>query len=401
MKSLVLAIWIIAVAASLAVAAEPITIGERVTIASKVMGEQRTLLISPPANYARGQGRFPVLYMTDGDAHLIHTRGTVDVLARNGLMPDVIIVGVANTDRTRDLSPTPSFRVREDGTREVISNRSGAGKFLDFFAKELIPYVEKHYRTLPYRIFSGHSLGGLFALTALATRSELFQAYIAASPALDFENDYPLRTLEAFFKGRQELQRTLFVTMANEEAGDPAPTRFDRLQQLLGSVQATGFVWSAKPMADETHGSVVLRSHYWGLRKIFELWPLPIGPNGFFLGGLEGLNKHYAELAQRLGFSVRPSEETVNSAGYGSLSINDAEGAIALFKYNVEINPLSANAYDSLGEALERAGRLEEALANYTKATENAKKNADKRLAVFAANRDRAAEALAKQKKNK
>ncbi len=391
MKHSVLVLFIIALAARFSIAAEPITIGERVTIASKIMGEQRTLLISPPANYTHSQGRFPVLYMTDGEAHLTHTRGTVDFLARNGLMPDVIIVGVSNTDRTRDLTPS----------RDEIAGSGGAGKFLDFFARELIPYVEKHYRTLPYRIFAGHSLGGLFALTALAAHPELFHAYIAASPSLNFDNDSPLRTLAAFFKDRKELQRTLFVTMANEEAGDPAPTRFDRLQQILGTVQAAGFKWGAKSMADETHGSVVMRSHYWGLRKIFELWPLPAGPNGFFTGGLEGLHKHYARLAQRLGFSVRPSEETVNNAGYGSLSINDVEGAIALFKYNTELYPLSANVYDSLGEALERAGRLEEAHAGYVRAAKNAEKNSDERLAVFAANRDRAAAALAAKKKNK
>ena len=187
------------VAACSAAAAEPITMGETVKLQSKILGEERTVLISTPANYAGRSERYPVLYMTDGDAHLSHTRGTVDFLSRNGLMPDLIIVGVTNTDRTRDLSPTHWVAAREDGTPGPPNTSGGAGKFLEFFAKELFPYVESHYRTAPYRIFAGHSLGGLLALHIMVARPELFHAFIAAAPALRWDNDYPQRASEAFF----------------------------------------------------------------------------------------------------------------------------------------------------------------------------------------------------------
>ena len=123
-------------------AVEPITNAEAVRMTSKVLGEERTILVSIPRGYENGEGRFPVLYLTDGDAHLLHTRGTVDFLARNGLMPDLIIVGVTNTDRARDLTPTRAFRRQADGTTALVQSSGGAAKFLDFFEKELIPYVE-------------------------------------------------------------------------------------------------------------------------------------------------------------------------------------------------------------------------------------------------------------------
>ena len=81
-------------------------------------------------------------------------------------MPEVILVAVVNTDRTRDLTPTKiADRPGETG---------GADRFLDFFEKELIPAIESRYRTQKFRVFAGHSLGGLFALHALFTRPELF-----------------------------------------------------------------------------------------------------------------------------------------------------------------------------------------------------------------------------------
>ena len=151
-------------AVSTAPAAEPITIGETVTIRSDIMDEERTLLVSTPPGYEQSGQSYPVLYMTDGDTHLTHTRGTVDFLVRNGLMPPVIIVGVTNTDRTRDLSPTNATTTNDDGTVREFPTSGGASNFLDFFERELSPYIDSHYRTLPYRLFSGHSFGGLFAL---------------------------------------------------------------------------------------------------------------------------------------------------------------------------------------------------------------------------------------------
>jgi hypothetical protein len=325
----------------------------------------------------------------------------VDFLARNGLMPDIIIVGVTNTDRTRDLSPTHWVRPAEDGAPAVQDTSGGAPKFLDFFAKELFPYVESHYRTTPYRIFAGHSLGGLLALHIMVARPELFNAFISASPALNWDSDYPQRSVEAFFKDRKELQRTLFVTMADEEVGDSKPTRFERLCGTLSGAKAEGFLWGSMLMADEDHGSVVLRSHYWGLRKIFDGWRLPLDPQTRrFAGTLEEVKKHYAGLGKRMGMTLQAPEQTVNLLGYQFLGQGPNEEAIAIFTYNAELYPDSPNVYDSLGEALERAGRMEDALSNYGKAVEKAQKTKDNRLDAFTQNRDRAAAAVKGTKKS-
>ncbi len=376
-------------------AAESISVGETVRIASKVLGEERTLLISTPANYTKSSERYPVFYMTDGDSHLLHTRGTLDFLARNGRMPDCILVGVTNTDRNRDLTPTRWNYQGEDGSRFAMPSSGGADKFLDFFAQELFPYIESHYRTSPYRIFAGHSLGGLLALHILATRHELFQACIAVSPSLNWDDGYPLRAVAKFLQSQKECRRTLFVSMANEESGSNRPTRLDRLKGILGASETKGFIWDSRQMEDEDHGSVVLRSHYWGLRLIFRDWQLPASPgNRPFAGTLEEFKAHYAGLSRRMEYAVLPPEQTVNLFGYQLLGRRKAEEAIAVFRYNVELYPESANVYDSLGEALEGSGRVREAHENYASAVEKAARIGDSRLAVYTRNRDRTAAAV-------
>ena len=380
-------------------AGEPITIGETVTIPSKVLGEERTILVSTPPTYDQSSQRYPVLYMTDGGAHLTHTRGTVDFLARLGLMPQVIVVGVNNTDRTRDLTPTHVASRTIDGRVFESPTSGGASKFLDFFEQELFPYVDAHYRTLPLKFFTGHSFGGLFALNALFTRPEMFHALLAVSPSLNWDDDLPIRQADSFFDGRDELNVTLFVAMADEEEGDPAPTRLDRLEKKLSEADTEGFEWAVMRMPDENHGSVVLRAHYWGLRKVFEGWQLPTDEEtGRFVGGLDGIKAHYAGLSKKYGVAVVPDENTVNAIGYQVLGREEFDEAIAIFRYNVELYPASANVYDSLGEALENAGRLDEAFVSYSKAVENAAKNGDDRLDIFTANRDRAKDLIEQSK---
>jgi uncharacterized protein len=378
--------------AQAAAAGEPLANAETVRMTSKVLGEERTILVSTPRGYGQTSARFPVLYLTDGDTHLLHTRGTVDFLARNGLMPDLIIVGVTNTDRTRDLTPTFASRQRADGTTGPVPGSGGAAKFLDFFEKELIPWVEATYRTAPYRVFAGHSFGGLFALTEFVDRPGLFGATIAASPSLDWDDDYILHRTAKFLDGRKELRHTLYVTMGDEEEGDPSPTRLDRLRKMLKGSKAAGFSWGVERMDDEDHGSVVLRSHYAGLRKVFDGWRLPRDRGaGGYKGTVDDLKKHYAQLSERLGYVVPPPEQTVNQVGYQHLLRKDVKGSLRFFRWNVELYPDSANVYDSLGEALEASGNVAEALASYEKAVAIAKERSDPLLGAFTKNRDRLA----------
>jgi len=394
----VLALWMMT---TLVGAGEPITIGETITLQSKVMGEERTILISTPPGYGLGTERYPVLYMTDGDQHITHTRGTVDFLASNGLIPQLIIVGVANTDRTRDLTPT-RVETREVNGRVMQNPTSGgAGKFLEFFESELFPYIEDHYRTLPMRLFSGHSFGGLFALNAFFERPELFRAVLAISPSLNWDEDLPIRQATSFSKNLAVANAALFVAMADEESGDPRPNLLDRLESALAASKAKDFRWQVMRMPDENHGSVVLRAQYWGLRNVFEGWRLPTDPETrVFNGNLEDLEQHYEQLSKRYGFNVIPGENVINQLGYQFLGREDFDGAIEVFSHNVELYPSSANVYDSLGEAYEMAGRDEEALAAYSRAVENATKAGDQRLGIFTANRDRAQELLSQTTAN-
>ncbi|HSE98134.1 MAG TPA: alpha/beta hydrolase-fold protein, partial [Blastocatellia bacterium] len=316
----------------------------RLTIKSDVLGEERTILVRTPQGYEAGNARYPVLYMTDGDAHMAHTSGTIEFLARNGRMPELIVVGITNTDRTRDLTPTNATMPRPDGSPVQFPTSGGADRFLKFIETELVPHIDKLYRTHPYRIFAGHSLGGLFAIHAMLSRPDLFQALIAVSPSLQWDNQVLVKRAEEFFKARNQFDRTLYVTLGNESG--PIAEGYKKFNDLLAAIRPKGLEWEAQRMEDEDHGTVVLRSHYFGLRKVFDGWQIARDPQtGAVIGELKGAEEHYRKLSQRFSYTILVPELLINQIGYQILNAGKNQEAIAVFKSNIERYPGSANVY--------------------------------------------------------
>ena len=336
-------------------------------INSAVLGEERTILVRVPAAYAGRDEKFPVVYMTD--AHPPQNAmmaGLIEQQAWSGMMPEMILVGIQNTNRTRDLTPT---RLADR------AGSGGGGKFLQFLEKEVIPTVEKNFRTQPFRVFAGHSLGGLTAVYAALERPDLFNAYIAASPVLHWDNDFVIRRAEELFRQNRDWKKTMFVALGNE----PEYTKgFHAFQALLKKTKPKNFEYEFEEFPKENHGSVVLPAYYAGLRKIFEGWTPPAG------GNIADLENHYRRLSERFGYEIKPPEALVNRIGYQLLNANRMDEALSVFRKNVENYPNSANVYDSLAEAFEKNGQLRQAAENYEKAYRRAETNGETQLAQTA-----------------
>ena len=364
----------------------------KLTIKSSVLGEDRNILVRTPAGYETNNNKYPVLYMTDGDAHIAHTSSTAEFLARNGRMSEMIVVGIPNTDRSRDLSPTRPKQTGATGAPQFLT-AGGADNFLKFIETELIPEIEKRYRVVPYRVLAGHSLGGLFAIHAMLSRPELFNSYVAVSPALQWDNQVVVKRAEDFFKTRKELNAVLYMSLGYEPG--PIDDGFHQMKQILAKNQIKGFEWEAQQMTDEDHGSVVLRSHYAGMRKIYDGWQMPRDPDsGAIAGGMKAVDAHYQKLSDKFRYTVPVPENLINQVGYQHLFADQNDEAIAVFKLQVERYPNSANVYDSLAEAYEKTGRLDLAAPLYEKAQTLGKQNNDPNAALYAANFTRASDKL-------
>ena len=339
------------------------------------------LAIVTPASYARGQERYPVLYLTDAEVQLGHARATVEFLARNGLMPEMVLVGILNTSRTRDLTPT-----RGTDQEHVAFPTAGGGEhFLDFIEQELIPAVDARYRTLPSRLYAGHSFGGLLGVHALLSRPGLFRAVVAVSPSLVWDGTLMASEARALKAVGPPAPRALFVTVGGKEAPAAVLEDYEDFARAMREVPWPGFDFSWRVIPDEDHGSVVLSGFYAGLRHIFASWRLSFEERAGAAPSLASVEAHYRELSERWGYDVRPPEGVINVGGYMALQRGAEREAVELFRFNVAAHPESPNAYDSLGQALERNAQPSAARASYRKAVELAEKNGDPLLPTLRA----------------
>jgi predicted alpha/beta superfamily hydrolase len=357
--------------------ATPLVVGQKVSFHSAILDEDRSLLIYRPANEGDNEQPFPVIYLLDGRANFLHTAATVDLLVVNARMPRSMVVGIANTDRGRDFTA-----VATEGR-----SSGGADRFLEFVSSELIPFVEASYRTAPHRTLIGHSLGGLFAMHALVERPEIFDAVIAISPAVT--NDERVgdgsppvsNRLKTALASRDAWPMRLFITMSDGE-DDRWSTDLEPILAVLRAGVPKGFAWEFRQMRGEDHGTTVLGSTFHGLRFINADWDTrELVRNGT----LDDVIARFGGFSDRIGCEILPPERMLNLMGYRLLGEGQADEAIAILEYNVGLYPGSANVHDSLGEALERAGRLPGALRCYRRAVARAEAGDDPLLATYRA----------------
>lgn len=373
---------------------------QKLSLHSNILNEDRLIWVRTPRGYDQGKSPFPVLYLTDGPNHINEIGSTIDFLVENGRMPPLIVVGIGNTDRTRDLTPTHWDQKHTDGTIDANPTSGGGDRFIDFIRKELMPEVEKEYRTARYRIFAGHSYGGLLAIHILITRPDMFDAYIAVSPSLQWDDLRTVRQAKEFFAAHAELDKRLFFSLANEgDTPNPMGDGFEQFQKILKARSPKDFRWDSARYHDEDHGSTVLRAHYAGLRTVFADWQFQRDPTGLPVGGLDGLEKHYREISQRYGYPVPVPESLLNDFGYALMGRKRVDEAVAIFRRNVELYPASANVYDSLGEAYENSGKLDLAAENFQKAIDIGTTAADPRLDAYNDHLKRVTAAKAAKKK--
>ncbi|MGE5926627.1 MAG: alpha/beta hydrolase-fold protein [Gemmatimonadota bacterium] len=343
----------------------PVIIGERTTFRSTVLGAEYPIVIYRPGGYERTSERYPLLVLLDGDGHFHHATGVVDFLVANQRIPPMIVVGVGNRNRTRDLTPPtddPQFRGRT----------GGADQFLRFLSDELIPYLDQTNRTLDYRVLVGHSFGGLFALHALTTRPHVFDAYISISPSTWWNQQALVSALPGFLAQHRDLRASLYMTTGNE--GGEMLTSAQRIAEILKRDAPTTMQWQFHHMAEESHGSIPHRSLYDGLEAMFADLRLELDTT---MRSVTDLERRYELLSQKYGYTIPVTEPMINRFGYLLLGRSLHREAIAVFKVNTERYPQSANTFDSLGDGYEAAGDLQNARASFARAVELARKNND------------------------
>ena len=202
------------------------------TVKSAILNENRKVLVHLPATYDTSGKSYPVLYLLDGtEAFLLQMIAITNRLRNDRNAPEMIIVAIENTNRDRDMMPV----VAKD-----YPGPPRAEAFLGFLEKELIPEIEKTYRTAQPRILQGKSLSGLFTVYALLARPTVFNAYVACSAGWFAENNEYFRSMSnrAVQKPESFAKRRVFMANSLRDQYDPDQTIHHQMIEFSALIKA-------------------------------------------------------------------------------------------------------------------------------------------------------------------
>lgn len=243
------------------------------TILSKTMGKDYQLYLSFPSGYStKDTVKYPVLYLLDGRQFFPIIKSAREAMDFGGELEQVIIVGIGSgldgaswyVNRAYDYTTskdTASDRQdeKELGFPEGTLQSGGAEKFLQCMTKEIIPYVEAHYKTNRDRGIAGHSLGGLFAAYCLLQSKGIFTRYGISSPSLWWNNNEIGNQAELLFSKNETwgIPPVKILMSVGQKEGSlmvPTMTKFSTLleEKAYKNVTLTWHVFD-----NETHLSVI------------------------------------------------------------------------------------------------------------------------------------------------
>lgn len=370
---------------ALAQGTDAITIGTRREVASRVLKEDRTIYIYLPESYAQGRDdhRYPVLYVRDGGKFFHAFTGAVQHLASDATphVPEMIVVAIVETDRVRDSSSTHSVQGFTGKTDEGFNSSGGGLNFLRFLEQELVPYIDREFRTSSYRIYCGYSFTGLSVIEEFLDEKTIFDAFLIMDPSWWWDDYAMEKRASAALPGRRFNRIQLFMAAS----GEAYPEKYfieardiSSLAEILRRTNPAGLEWSFERYADESHHSMALRALYDGLTYFFrgyqpslhELYTEP-----------EKLRARYETISARLGERITLREDLLRFFGEQFLrNFKEPEQAIRYFEMAADAYPRSWESWDGLGEAYMAKGDKSRAVSMFEQSlllnpqNENAKK---------------------------
>jgi predicted alpha/beta superfamily hydrolase len=337
---------------------EDIIIGKHIKLYSDILEEERSILIHLPTGYEKSQEKYPVLYVLDGGSvpSFSIVTGTVERMAYMTI-PNMIVVGIRNTDRDRDMFP---MQLKNSRTS------SGADNFIEFFLKELIPYVDKNYRVENFRILNGTSNSAFFTIYVLLKKPNLFSAYVASSPTrLEWFDDPLYKKFGELKKKNEPLNKTLYLIYGENDYRSIIKA-IPKFKKIIEENTPDGFRWEIELIKNEGH--VPSNSVLKGLQFVFSGWKYPrekLKETTF-----HEVNTYYDQLAEKYGLDAKISKTVLLNLGSDLVKKNEINEALEVYLLNIKLYPGNSYAHYYLGLAFEKIGEKTLAIKHIEKTLE-------------------------------
>jgi predicted alpha/beta superfamily hydrolase len=210
------------------------------TIHSGIIGEDYTLYVLRTSVYDTTKIKLPVLYMTDGDWNMTVAMNCFSMLRQDYNTREPLIVGIGygkgKNQRFRDLNP-----------------ESGGPAFLSFIEKEVIPFINRKYRTTNEKAIYGYSMGGMFTTYILFNRPDLFDMVFIGAPANN--GSLLLPAAKQYFKDHKDLKSKVFIGVGSYET--VVVQNINTFTDYLNSLKCPGLTLKKEFTPGASHGAAL------------------------------------------------------------------------------------------------------------------------------------------------
>ena len=248
----------------------PIQFGQTFRLSSAVLGEDRVLNVYLPPDYAHTEGAptpYPVLYALDGgmEEDFPHITGVLDVSIRNEVIRPLIVVGIQNTERRRDLVSATTIPQE----KQIAPHAGGTDRFRRFLREELQPEIARRYRVSGDTAVVGESFAGLFVLETLLQDPDLFDTYIAIDPSVWWSGGALVKSApERFARWSTKPTKRLFVATADAKEMQDGVTA---LMSALHDARPQGLTATYDPLPAEHHSTIFPVAEVRAYRTLFPM----------------------------------------------------------------------------------------------------------------------------------
>ena len=320
---------------------------------SKILKEQKTSYIYFPSGYQNSDTKYPVVYLLDAEYYFTFTTEAVKILYDNERIPPCIVVGITTSNRSRDFTPASD---KGWDVPSELSASGGADNFLSYIETELAPYVEKNYRTQPFRIIAGHSLGGLFAMYSFVSKPDLFQGYIALESSLWWSNGSVGNSVIDQLSKNPERKAKLFMGRLQMPREVWFPVN-EKMVDFFEKNHPAGLEYKYMEFDDETHSTMVFPGVYFGLKSIFSDYFFVLDEKA----NETSIMSYYSDLSKKYGYEVTLPQQIYIFLWFQSMEAKKYNDAVKYGELRIKYYPDSFRAYKNLAQTYSDMGNKEKA----------------------------------------
>lgn len=270
------------------------------SIDSKKLGETREFKVTLPSGYEQNtEKKYPILVVLDGEYLSSSFTGILKYGAYWDDLPEMIVVSIHQNYGDQ--------RFKDSEFDEAGLPAGTGANFFEFIGIELLPYVEKKYRTEPFRVIAGHDTTAGFLNFYLYKDNPIFNGYISLAPEMAPEMEKRISERLAL------ITKPIFYYQASGE-GDLAELRekIEALDRNIKLIPNKNFKYRYDEIPGASHYSLVPQAIPQALYFIFDGYQ-PISMVEFQdkivkldKGYAQYLIDKYTNLEEKLGLKVQP-----------------------------------------------------------------------------------------------